>query len=90
MSFLFCTSYNLLNGSNAMTVEPFIDTITHFQRYGWVEEVGRSDFNSRSTGHHKLDSISSRTNTAQTYNRYLNRTGNLPDHAQSHRLHGGA
>ena len=65
-----------------MLVEPFIDSITHFNSHCRVDKVGCSYLYRCSTSHHELYRITSIHNTAKADNRYLNGFSYLPHHTQ--------
>ena len=56
--FLFqAAAYDVAKRYAGVLVEPARDAVANFERYLWVDEVGRAHLDGSSTGHEKFDCV---------------------------------
>ena len=55
--FLFQAAYDVAKRYAGVLVEPARDAVANFERYLWVDEVGRAHLDGSSTGHEEFDGV---------------------------------
>ena len=76
-----------MNVLHAVVVHPFVNAVYHLYGYGRVNEVCRTNFNSRSTRHKEFNSIRSVHNTTKTNDGDVDCLCHLHHHAKRNGLY---
>ena len=71
---------NLRQTLTSVTVKPSADTVTDFYCSRRIYEIGRTNLDSRSTGHKELYSVLSSHDTAKAYHGNIHGMGHIVDH----------